>query len=87
MTPFDLYLERKASEVKFTKENGVNIAMLNAFMSYAGSKSNIDAKDFLGIKKAKIKNLFIDFGGNTDKFDKYLQSEEYKKEKELIDNY
>lgn len=85
MTPFDLYLERKSTEAKFSRENGVNIAMLNAFMSYAGSKSSIDVKDFLGIAKPKLMG-YSDFG-NLEEFRKYLATDEAKEQLKLKDNY
>jgi len=85
MTPFELYLERKSTEAKFARENSVNIAILNAFMSYAGSKTSIDVKDFLGIAKPNLMR-YSDFG-NLEQFRKYLATEEAKEQMKLIDNY
>jgi len=79
MTPFDLHIENQAFELKWKRENLIELRKLNAYLGVNGSKETINFDDILGYKQMKDYNFKVmtDFvkDGKFDKenYDKYLK--------------
>ena len=56
MTPFDLYIESQANELKFRREKVLDLQLLNSVMNIFG-ESSVDFDYILGYKTLKDYNL------------------------------
>ena len=78
MTPFEFYIESQAYEMKFKRDNLINIQLLNILSAFGGGK-NITFDDIFGYKSLQDYNLknindFRENGKvNKEKWDKYLE--------------
>lgn len=74
-TPFEIYIENQAAELKVRRDNVVNIQLLNAVLSFGGGDS-VNFDDLFGYLQAKDLNFLSpkDFTENGE-FDR----EGYKK--------
>ena len=56
MTPYELHIENQAFEMKFKRNNIINLELLNAVTGFMGG-SRLDFDEILGYKTLKDYNL------------------------------